>query len=66
MAGHAQVRPIVMHGTWSLHDASLRLTPFHPLPAADQAAVELEAGRLLPFVDGGGVSCGSPIAPRSS
>lgn len=43
-----------------------RLTPFRPLSATDRAALEQEAERLLPFVGGENVSCGSPIATMSS
>ncbi|MEU4405507.1 winged helix DNA-binding domain-containing protein [Streptosporangium sp. NPDC023963] len=71
MPGHAQVRPTFLvdghvHGSWSLQGGTLRLAPFRPLSAIDRAALEQEAERLLPFVGGENVSCGGPIAIRSS
>ncbi|MEU8385958.1 winged helix DNA-binding domain-containing protein [Streptosporangium sp. NPDC048865] len=65
MPGHARVLPAFLvdgrvHGSWSLDGGTLRLTPFRPLTAADRAALELEAERLLPFVGGRDVSAGKP------
>jgi hypothetical protein len=65
MPGQAQVRPTFLvdgrvAGTWSLEAGTLRLTPFRPLRAADQAALEREAGRLLPFLGGREVSSRTP------
>ena len=64
MPGQARVRPAFMvdgrvQGTWSLDAGTLRLTPFRTLRAADQVALEDEAGRLLPFVGGREVSYGA-------
>lgn len=55
MPGQARVRPSFLvdgrvHGTWSLDAGTLRIAPFRPLSAADRAALEEEAERLLPFV----------------
>lgn len=71
MPGRARVRPAFLvdgrvHGTWSLDAGTLRLTPFRPLRATDRVALEQEADRLLPFVGGRMVSCGDPVATRSS
>ncbi|MFV6031854.1 winged helix DNA-binding domain-containing protein [Streptomyces sp. NPDC056264] len=57
MPGSARVLPTFLldgrvRGTWSLDAGTLRLAPFRPLRAADRAALEQEAHRLLPFVDG--------------
>ncbi|ACZ83977.1 hypothetical protein Aros01_03391 [Streptosporangium roseum] len=64
MPGQAQVRPTFLvdghvHGSWSLEGDTLRLIPFRPLSATDRAALEQETERLLPFVGGKNVSCGS-------
>ncbi|MFE0651096.1 winged helix DNA-binding domain-containing protein [Streptomyces sp. NPDC059534] len=71
MPGQAQVRPTFLvdgrvHGTWSLHAGTLRLTPFRTLRPTDQAALEQEANRLLPFVGGSRLSLSEPAATRSS
>ncbi|MGW4324440.1 winged helix DNA-binding domain-containing protein [Nocardia sp. NPDC004573] len=42
------------HGRWSLDGATLRIVPWHPLSAADEAAVRAEAEDLLRFVLAGG------------
>ncbi|MCX4984518.1 winged helix DNA-binding domain-containing protein [Streptomyces sp. NBC_00572] len=70
MPGGAQVRPTFLvdgrvHGTWSLGAGTLRLAPFRPLRAADRAALEEEAGRLLPFVGGTTVAYGDPPPPAT-
>lgn len=39
-----------VHGSWSVKGASLCLTPFRPLAAADLTAVTEEAERMLPFL----------------
>ncbi|UQS27384.1 winged helix DNA-binding domain-containing protein [Amycolatopsis thermalba] len=70
MPGQARVRPTILvdgrvRGTWSLDAGTLWLTPFRPLRAADRAALEQEAERLLPFVGGGDVSYGDPATARS-
>ncbi|RDI43676.1 winged helix DNA-binding domain-containing protein [Nocardia mexicana] len=39
-----------VHGRWDLEGSTLRVTPWHPLTADDEAAVRAEAERLLPFV----------------
>lgn len=54
-----------VHGTWSLEGGTLCLTPFRPLSTLDQAALEQEATRLLPFERGKNVSDSSPLATRS-
>lgn len=61
MPGSAQVRPTILvdgrvYGTWSHTAGTLRLTPFRPLRAADRAALEEEAQRLLPFTGGTAVA----------
>ncbi|MEU7744583.1 winged helix DNA-binding domain-containing protein [Nonomuraea sp. NPDC049158] len=71
MPGQARVRPTFLvdghvHGSWALEGDTLRLTPFRPLSATDQAALEQETKRLLPFVGGKNVSYSSPTATRSS
>ncbi|MGW4739348.1 winged helix DNA-binding domain-containing protein [Nocardia xishanensis] len=38
-----------VHGRWSLEDDTVRITPWHPLSAADEAALRAEAMRLLAF-----------------
>ncbi|WP_020542403.1 DNA glycosylase AlkZ-like family protein [Nonomuraea coxensis] len=39
-----------VRGTWSFTAGEIRLTPFRPLPAAEQQAVDHEIGHLLPFL----------------
>ncbi|GAB2714670.1 winged helix DNA-binding domain-containing protein [Nocardia thraciensis] len=55
-----------VHGRWDLDGSTLRITPWHPLSADDEAAVRAEAERLLRFVapDAGTIALGS--APRAS
>ncbi|WP_433509210.1 winged helix DNA-binding domain-containing protein [Nonomuraea sp. CA-143628] len=65
MPGQARVRPTFLvdgqvHGSWSLQGDTLLLTPFRPLSATDQAALEQETKRLLPFVGGKNVSYSDP------
>lgn len=45
-----------VHGRWDLDGSTLRITPWHPLSASDEAEVIAEAGRLLPMItpDGAG------------
>ncbi|WP_026413145.1 winged helix DNA-binding domain-containing protein [Actinomadura oligospora] len=67
MPGQARVLPTLLvdgrvHGTWSFNSGTLRLAPFRPLRAADQAALEQEAHRLLRFVGGEAVSFSGPAA----
>ncbi|MEU7838281.1 winged helix DNA-binding domain-containing protein [Nonomuraea sp. NPDC049129] len=71
MPGQARVRPTFLvdghvHGTWSLQGDTLLLTPFRPLSAIDQAALEQETKRLLPFVGGKNVSYSSPAVTSLS
>ncbi|MFE5975316.1 winged helix DNA-binding domain-containing protein [Streptomyces sp. NPDC056460] len=59
--GSARVLPTFLvdgrvRGTWSLAAGTLRLTPFRPLSAADRAALEEEAHRMLPLVGGTAVT----------
>ncbi|MFB7390943.1 winged helix DNA-binding domain-containing protein [Streptomyces sp. NPDC056191] len=61
MPGSARVLPTFLvdgrvRGTWSLAAGTLRLTPFRPLRAADRAALEEEAHRMLPLVGGTAVT----------
>ncbi|MFJ5232312.1 winged helix DNA-binding domain-containing protein [Kitasatospora sp. NPDC088391] len=54
MPGRALVHPTFLvdgfvHGIWSLKGATLRITPFRPLSAADTREVRAEAERLLAF-----------------
>ncbi|MFG1795544.1 winged helix DNA-binding domain-containing protein [Nocardia sp. NPDC049149] len=39
-----------VHGRWTLDDSTIRVTPWHPFDAADEAEVRAEAERMLPFV----------------
>lgn len=39
-----------VHGRWSLDGQTIRVLPWHPLTAADEAAVLAEAERLLPVI----------------
>ncbi|WP_327120009.1 winged helix DNA-binding domain-containing protein [Nocardia sp. NBC_01730] len=39
-----------VHGCWSIEDATLRVIPWHPLSACDEAALRAEAEDLLSFV----------------
>ncbi|MBF6171582.1 winged helix DNA-binding domain-containing protein [Nocardia blacklockiae] len=39
-----------VHGRWDLAGSTLRITPWHPLSAADEEAVRAEAANLLPFL----------------
>ncbi|MEU8900857.1 winged helix DNA-binding domain-containing protein [Nocardia sp. NPDC048505] len=39
-----------VHGRWALDGGTVRITPWHPLSSADEAAVRAEAEALLPFV----------------
>ncbi|HTF06797.1 MAG TPA: winged helix DNA-binding domain-containing protein [Asanoa sp.] len=55
MPGRARVRPTFLvdgrvHGTWEVSAGTLQVTPFRPLGVNDQASLEAEADRLLPFV----------------
>ncbi|WP_280273351.1 winged helix DNA-binding domain-containing protein [Nocardia wallacei] len=43
-----------VHGRWDLSGSTLRITPWHPLSAADEEAVRAEAAQLLPFLLPGG------------
>ncbi|WP_067846371.1 winged helix DNA-binding domain-containing protein [Nocardia lijiangensis] len=38
-----------VHGRWALEDDTVRITPWHPLSAADEAALRAEAVSLLAF-----------------
>ncbi|MEU4341769.1 winged helix DNA-binding domain-containing protein [Nocardia sp. NPDC023852] len=42
-----------VHGRWSIDDATLRVIPWHPLSASDEAALRAEAEDLLSFVAAG-------------
>ncbi len=42
-----------VHGRWALEDSTIRVTPWHPLSAADESALRAEAERLLGFVASG-------------
>ncbi|MEU4508199.1 winged helix DNA-binding domain-containing protein [Nonomuraea wenchangensis] len=53
--GQARVLPTVLidgyvRGTWSYTAGEVRLTPFRPLSASEQQAVDHEIDRLLPFL----------------
>ncbi|MEV6429550.1 winged helix DNA-binding domain-containing protein [Nocardia sp. NPDC051463] len=39
-----------VHGRWALEDTTVRISPWHPLSAADEQAVRAEAEHLLTFV----------------
>ncbi|WP_406231584.1 winged helix DNA-binding domain-containing protein [Nocardia sp. NBC_01009] len=39
-----------VHGRWALDDATVRITPWHPLSLDDEQAVRVEAEHLLTFV----------------
>ncbi|MFI1913564.1 winged helix DNA-binding domain-containing protein [Nocardia sp. NPDC020380] len=39
-----------VHGRWDLDGSTIRVTPWHPLSPADEAAVIEEAEKLLPFI----------------
>ncbi len=43
-----------VHGRWALDGTGVRISPWHPLDAADEAAVRAEADALLEFVAPGG------------
>ncbi|RBO96751.1 winged helix DNA-binding domain-containing protein [Nocardia puris] len=42
-----------VHGRWALEGAVVRITPWHPLTAADEAALRTEAASLLEFTNPG-------------
>ncbi|WP_214323674.1 winged helix DNA-binding domain-containing protein [Nonomuraea sediminis] len=53
--GQAMVRPTLLvdgyvRGTWSFTAGEVRLTPFRPLSATEQQAVDHEITQLLPFL----------------
>ncbi|TDD43834.1 winged helix DNA-binding domain-containing protein [Nonomuraea terrae] len=53
--GQARVLPTVLidgyvRGTWSFTAGKVRLTPFRPLSAAEQQAVDHEISQVLPFL----------------
>lgn len=53
--GQARILPTVLidgfvRGTWSFTAGEVRLTPFRPLSAAEQQAVDQEISQLLPFL----------------
>lgn len=39
-----------VHGRWDLDGSTLRITPWHPLSASDEADLVAEAERLLPMI----------------
>ncbi|MEU2038340.1 winged helix DNA-binding domain-containing protein [Nocardia niwae] len=53
-----------VHGRWSLDGATLRIVPWHPLSASDEAAVRAEAEDLLSFVVAGGDATPTDHDPR--
>ncbi|NNH74264.1 winged helix DNA-binding domain-containing protein [Nocardia uniformis] len=42
-----------VHGRWSLDGETIRIIPWHPLSAVDEAAVRAEAERLMPVIAAG-------------
>ncbi|MBF6217974.1 AlkZ family DNA glycosylase [Nocardia abscessus] len=53
-----------VHGRWSLDGATLRIVPWHPLSASDEAAVRAEAEALLSFIVAGGNAMAADHDPR--
>ncbi|MEV6771684.1 winged helix DNA-binding domain-containing protein [Nocardia sp. NPDC051030] len=39
-----------VHGKWALEGETIRVTPWHPLSAAEEAAVQAEAERMFPIL----------------
>ncbi|NKY26383.1 winged helix DNA-binding domain-containing protein [Nocardia gamkensis] len=52
------------HGRWSLDGATLRIRPWHPLSATEEAAVRAEAEDLLSFIVAGGDATAADCDPQ--